>query len=132
MVLLSLLYNLAVHSCFTFSYLISTIIFNQKVWLNLKFFKLYKPILNMSGWRSWVQLELSITLLADRVTAVQKLTQSLHEAFNPELDPDVLHNASLWITLKVPEVVGTENWVTSNILFLLDPSSIAKLLSYSN
>ena len=32
-------------------------------------------------------------------------------------------------TLTVPEVVGTENWVTSNIPFLLDKSSIAKMQS---
>ena len=42
---------------------------------------------------------------------------------------DVLHNASLRIILTVPEVVGTENWVTSNLPFLLDPSSIAKMQS---
>ena len=34
--------------------------------------------------------------------------------------------ASLQITLKVPEVVGTENRVTYNLPFLLDPSSITK------
>ena len=44
---------------------------------------------------------------------------------------DVLHNASLRITLTVPEVVGTENRVTSSLLFLIDPSSIAKMQSYS-
>ena len=32
------------------------------------------------------------------------------------VSPDVLHNASLRITLTVPEVVGIENWVTSTIL----------------
>ena len=37
---------------------------------------------------------------------------------------DVLHNALLRITLTVPEVVGTENRVTSNLPFLFDPSSI--------
>ena len=42
---------------------------------------------------------------------------------------DVLHNASFWVTLTVPKVVGTENWVTSNLPFLLDPSSIAKMQS---
>ena len=42
---------------------------------------------------------------------------------------DVLHNTSLQITLTVPEVVGTENEVTSNLPFLLDPSSIAKMQS---
>ena len=42
---------------------------------------------------------------------------------------DVLHNASLRITLTVPEVVDTENWVTSSLPFLLDPSSIAKMQS---
>ena len=40
---------------------------------------------------------------------------------------DVFHNASLRITLTVLEVVGTKNWVTSNLLFLLDPSSITKM-----
>ena len=34
------------------------------------------------------------------------------------VSPDVLRNASLWITLTVPEVVGTENWLTSNLPFL--------------
>ena len=34
--------------------------------------------------------------------------------------PDVLHKASHQIALKVPEVVGTENRVTSNPPFLLD------------
>ena len=34
------------------------------------------------------------------------------------VSPDVLHNASLWITLTVPEVVGTENWVTTSLPFL--------------
>ena len=45
------------------------------------------------------------------------------------VNPEVLHNASLLITLIVPEVVGTENWVTSNLPFLLDASSIAKMQS---
>ena len=45
------------------------------------------------------------------------------------VSPDVLHFASLPITLTVQEVVGTENWVTSNLPFLLDPSSIAKMQS---
>ena len=45
------------------------------------------------------------------------------------VSPAVLHNASLRITLTVPEVVGTKNWVTSNLLFLLDPSSITKMQS---
>ena len=35
------------------------------------------------------------------------------------VSPDVLHNASLWIILTVPEVLDTENRVTSNLLFLL-------------
>ena len=42
---------------------------------------------------------------------------------------DVLRFAFLWTTPTVPEVVGTENWVTSNLPFLLDPSSIAKIQS---
>ena len=42
---------------------------------------------------------------------------------------DMLHNASLQITLTVPEVVGTENRVISNLPFLLDTSSIAKIKS---
>ena len=45
--------------------------------------------------------------------------------------PDVLLNASLQITLTVSEVVGTENRVTSSLPFLIDPSSIAKMQSYS-
>ena len=36
---------------------------------------------------------------------------------------DMLRFASLRITLTVPEVVGTENGVNSNLPFLLDPSS---------
>ena len=47
------------------------------------------------------------------------------------VSPDVLVSASLRITLTVLEVVGTENWVTSKLLFLLDPSTIAKMQSYS-
>ena len=42
---------------------------------------------------------------------------------------NVLHNATLQITLTVPEVVGTENWVTSNLPLLPDPSSIAEIQS---
>ena len=42
------------------------------------------------------------------------------------VSPDVLHNASLRITLTVSGS-GTENWVTSNLPFLLDPCSIAKI-----
>ena len=42
---------------------------------------------------------------------------------------DVLRFASLRITLTVPEVVGTENRVTSSLPFLLDPSNIAKMQS---
>ena len=45
------------------------------------------------------------------------------------VSPDVLHFASLQNTLTVPEVVGTENWVLSNLPFLLDLSSIAKMQS---
>ena len=45
------------------------------------------------------------------------------------VSPDVLHNASFPITLTVPEVVGTENRVTSNLPFLLNPSSIAMMQS---
>ena len=37
--------------------------------------------------------------------------------------------ASLGITLTVPEVVGTENWVNSHQPFLLDPSNIVKVQS---
>ena len=40
---------------------------------------------------------------------------------------NVLHNAFLRITLTVPEVVGTEDHVTSNLQFLLDPGSITKM-----
>ena len=42
----------------------------------------------------------------------------------------MLRNAYLWITLKVPEVVGTENWVNSSLPFLLDSRSIAKKQSW--
>ena len=45
------------------------------------------------------------------------------------VSPDVLHFASLRITLTVSVVVGTENWVVSNLPFLLDPSSLAKMPS---
>ena len=45
------------------------------------------------------------------------------------VNPDVLRFASLRITLTVPEVVGIENGVTSNLPSLLDPSSIAKMQS---
>ena len=44
---------------------------------------------------------------------------------------NVLHNASLRVTLTVPEVVDTENWVTSPLSIMLDPSSIAKMQSSS-
>ena len=44
---------------------------------------------------------------------------------------EVLRNTFLLITMTVPEVVGTENGVTSNLPFLLDPSSIAKMQSQS-
>ena len=47
------------------------------------------------------------------------------------VSPDVLHNASLQIILTVQEVVDTENWLTSNLPFLLDPNSIAKMQSQS-
>ena len=40
---------------------------------------------------------------------------------------NVLHNAFLRITLTVPEVVGTEDRVTTNLPFLLDPGSITKM-----
>ena len=42
---------------------------------------------------------------------------------------DVLRFASLWIILTVAEMVSIENWVNSNLPFLLDPSSIAKMQS---
>ena len=45
------------------------------------------------------------------------------------VSPDVLLFASLRITLTVAEVVGTEKWVTSNLPFLLNSSSIAKMQS---
>ena len=40
------------------------------------------------------------------------------------VSPGILRFAFLRITLTVPEVVGTENEVTSNLPFLLDSSSI--------
>ena len=43
------------------------------------------------------------------------------------VSPDAMYNASLRITLTVPEVVGIQNWVTSNLPFLLDSSIIAKM-----
>ena len=90
-----------------------------------------------------------------------KLTKSLQQAFNPKRllglsDRDLNLEAAyttitswthwacvkaawcckpgpvaLCIPLTVPEVLGTENWVTSNLPFLLDPSSIAKMQSQS-
>ena len=45
------------------------------------------------------------------------------------VSPGVLHNAFLRITLTVPEVVDTENGVTSNLPFFFDPGSIAKIQS---
>ena len=47
------------------------------------------------------------------------------------VSPDVLRFESLPITQTVPKGVGTENRVTSNLPFLLDPSSIAKTQSQS-
>ena len=47
------------------------------------------------------------------------------------VSPEVLHFTSLRITLTVPEVVGTENRVTSSLPFLLNPSSIARTQSQS-
>ena len=43
------------------------------------------------------------------------------------VSPVRLHNASLRMTLTVPEMVGAENQVTSRLPFLLDPRSIAKM-----
>ena len=45
------------------------------------------------------------------------------------VSPNGLRFAFFWMTLTVPEVVDTESWVTSNLPFLLDPSSIAKMQS---
>ena len=45
------------------------------------------------------------------------------------VSPDVLFFASLMITLTVPEVVDTEKWVTSNLPFLLNSSSMVKMQS---
>ena len=42
------------------------------------------------------------------------------------VSPDMLLNASLWVMLTVPEVVGTKGQVTSSLPFSLDPSSISK------
>ena len=52
-----------------------------------------------------------------------------HIRLHGAVSPDVLPVASLQMTLTVSEVVGTENWVTSNLPFQLDPSSIAKTQS---
>ena len=40
---------------------------------------------------------------------------------------DKFYNAFLPITLTVPEVVGTENGVSSNLPFLLNSTSMAKM-----
>ena len=45
------------------------------------------------------------------------------------VSPDVLRFAFLRIILTVPELVGTENWIASNLPFLLDPSSIVIMQS---
>ena len=45
------------------------------------------------------------------------------------VSPNAVHNAFPRITLTVSEAVGIENWVNSNLPFLLDPSSIAKMQS---
>ena len=42
---------------------------------------------------------------------------------------DVFHNAFHHITQIVPEVVGTENQVISNLSFLLNQSSVTKMQS---
>ena len=42
---------------------------------------------------------------------------------------DVLHFISLWITLTVSEVAGTDHEVTSKLPLLLVPSSIARMQS---
>ena len=47
------------------------------------------------------------------------------------VSPVGLHNASLQITLSVPEMVDAETEVTSSLPFLLDPKSIAKMRSWS-
>ena len=64
---------------------------------------------------------LNIHLCPSNIQQVLKLPDAV--------SPDVLHNTSLRITLTVPEVVGTENWITSVVPFLFDPSSIAKMQS---
>ena len=43
--------------------------------------------------------------------------------------PDVLRFASFRVTQKDPEVAGTENQVNTNLPFLLDQNSIAKMQS---
>ena len=40
-----------------------------------------------------------------------------------------LHNAPFQNTPTVQEVIGAENWVTSDVPFLLDPNNIAKMQS---
>ena len=42
---------------------------------------------------------------------------------------DVFLAASLQITLTFPRVGGTDNWVTSNLPFMLNTSSITRLRS---
>ena len=93
---------------------------------------------------------------SQRVT-VKTLTKSRQQAFNlkiagsfwskPKLEGPVYHNnivgtlkihfscvtlcisPNFRITLTVPEVVGTENGVNSNLPFLLDPRSFTKMKS---
>ena len=62
-------------------------------------------------------------LCPSHIGQVQRLPGSVSQ--------DVLRNASLRVTLAVQEVVDTENWVNST-LSCFDPSSIAKMQSYSS
>ena len=56
---------------------------------------------------------LKIHLCPSRISQVLKLPGSV--------SLNVVRNASLRITLTVPEVVDTENWVTSPLPIMLDP-----------
>ena len=72
-------------------------------------------------YRSIIVGTLKIHLCLSRIEQVLRLPGAVNL--------DALHNVSLRITLTVSEVVDTENWVTSNLPFLLDPSSITKMRS---
>ena len=81
----------------------------------------FRPKLGGSVYNNNIVGTLRIHLCLSHIGQVLRLPDAV--------SPDVLRFASLRITLTVPKVVGTENRVTSNLPFLLDPSSIAKMQS---